>query len=348
MSSLAEFRLLAVLLLGINLAQAAEPRYDSTMDTLGRPATTAEVAAWDIDVRPDFTGLPPGSGSVADGEAVWLDQCVACHGDFGDSNEYFSPLVLGNVTEEDMASGHVASLLDPTAVRTTMMKVATISTLWDYINRAMPWTAPKSLTTDEVYAVLAYLLSLAYIVEDDFVLSQGNIAEVQARLPNRNGMSRDHGLWSVAGKGDVQGSACTRGCDVSVEVTSFIPEYARDAHGNLRDQHRLVGPVRGQQTVAVAVVEAEPVAADPVARDLLASGGCLACHQFDRKLIGPSFGDVAARYAAREDAMAYLVKKISNGGSGVWGTLPMPPAPLDEDEISRIAAWLVAGADAND
>ena len=174
--------------------------YPQAVDSLGRPATAAEVRAWDIDVRPDFQGLPPGRGSVEQGEALWLERCANCHGDFGDSNEMFAPIVLGNVTEADIESGQVAALTDPASVRTTFMKIATLSTLWDYINRAMPWNAPKSLTTDEVYAVVAYLLNLAYVVDYDFVLSDQNIAQVQQRMPNRNGMTRDHGLWSVNGQ----------------------------------------------------------------------------------------------------------------------------------------------------
>ena len=72
------------------------------------------------------------------GEALWLERCANCHGDFGDSNEMFAPIVLGNVTEADIESGQVAALTDPASVRTTFMKIATLSTLWDYINRAMP------------------------------------------------------------------------------------------------------------------------------------------------------------------------------------------------------------------
>ena len=185
---------------------------------LGRPATESEIAAWDIDVRPDFVGLPPGRGDVWAGEEIWLAQCASCHGDFGDSNEIFAPLVLGNITEEDIATGRVASLTDPAVTRTTLMKVPTLSTLWDYIYRAMPWNTPKSLTPDEVYALVAYLLNLGYVVDDDFVLSDTNMAEIQARMPNRNGMSLDHGLWSVSGTPDVSGSSCTAECDVAVGV----------------------------------------------------------------------------------------------------------------------------------
>jgi cytochrome c len=141
---------------------------------VGREATTKEVAKWDIDVRPDFKGLPAGSGSVAKGQEIWEAKCAQCHGVFGESNEVFSPLV-GGTTAQDVKTGRVANLArEDYPGRTTMMKVATVSTLWDYINRAMPWTAPKSLTTEEVYAVTAFLLNLANVVPDNYVLSDKN------------------------------------------------------------------------------------------------------------------------------------------------------------------------------
>jgi cytochrome c len=162
---------------------------------VGRPATVKEVAAWDIDVRPDFKGLPAGSGSVAQGQDLWEAKCASCHGVFGESNEVFSPLV-GGTTKDDIKTGNVANLKRADFPgRTTMMKVATVSTLWDYINRAMPWTAPKSLKPDEVYAVTAYLLSLADVVPENYVLTDKNIAEAQKRMPNRNGMTTKHAMW---------------------------------------------------------------------------------------------------------------------------------------------------------
>ena len=145
---------------------------------IGRAAPPAEIAAWDIDVRPDFKGLPPGSGSVAKGQKVWDEKCASCHGTFGESNEVFTPLV-GGTTAEDIRTGRVKSLATGGVARTTLMKLSSISTLWDYVNRAMPWNAPRSLTTDEVYAVVAYMLHLGDILPESFVLSDRNIAEVQ-------------------------------------------------------------------------------------------------------------------------------------------------------------------------
>lgn len=317
--------------------------YLQALDSLGRPATAAEVRAWDIDVRPDFQGLPPGRGSVEQGEALWLERCANCHGDFGDSNEMFAPIVLGNVTEADIESGQVAALTDPASVRTTFMKVATLSTLWDYINRAMPWNAPKSLTTDEVYAVVAYLLNLAYVVDYDFVLSDQNIAQVQQRMPNRNGMTRDHGLWSVNGTADVVGSSCMVDCPADITITSSIPEYAMDAHGNLRDQMRDYSPFPGIQTVAEAVTASPGTGSleqqgAPI--DLMRNSGCLGCHQMDRPLVGPAFTAIRARYEGQQ-ASELLVAKITGGGQGVWGSAAMPPMPqLDRDAVMTMVRWL--------
>jgi len=204
---------------------------------IGRAATSAEVAAWDIDVRPDFKGLPPGSGSVAQGQKVWEAKCESCHGTFGESNEVFTPIV-GGTTADDIRTGHVKSLSNPEVQRTTLMKLATLSTLWDYIRRAMPWNAPKSLTTDEVYAVTAYILNLGDILPGDFVLDDRNMAQVQARLPNRNGLTRDHGLWDVHAKADVANVACMKDCTKAVRITSAFPEGAKGSHGDLASQYR--------------------------------------------------------------------------------------------------------------
>ncbi len=227
---------------------------------IGRPATPAEVKAWDIDVRPDFKGLPAGKGSVVQGEKIWEAQCAGCHGSFGESNEVFTP-IAGNTTAKDIEAGKVASLLPGanTPQRTTLMKLSSLSTLWDYVNRAMPWTAPKSLSSDEVYAVTAYMLNLGNIVPADFTLSDQNIREVQKRLPNRDGKTTAHAMWpgkELGGrpKPDVQGSACMKNCKADPKVASFLPAHARDAHGNLAEQSREFGGMRGADTTKPSIV----------------------------------------------------------------------------------------------
>ncbi len=314
---------------------------------VGRPATPAEIKAWDIDVRPDFQGLPKGSGSVADGQKIWDAKCAMCHGDFGDSNEVFPP-VAGGTTQEDIAAGRVASLRNPEQVRTTLMKVPTVSTLWDYIHRAMPWNAPKSLSVDDVYAVLAYLLNLGAIVPDDYVLSDANIAAVQQRMPNRNGMVRAPGLWDVHGKPDVVSVACMHACPVQGAVISSLPDRAQGSHGDLADQNRTWGPVRGQGNATDAGV-AKPAggaaAQDAKIAALAERSGCLACHGLTSKIVGPAFSDVAARYHGDAAADAKLVAKVKAGGAGTWGAVPMPAqTQVSDADVHALVQWVLGGA----
>lgn len=363
----------ALALGGASAAVAAE----SSFPGIGRAALPAEVQAWDIDVRPDFKGLPKGSGTVDEGMDVWETSCASCHGSFGESNSVFTPLV-GGTTVKDIETGRVASLTSPTQpARTTLMKVPTVSTLWDYIHRAMPWDNPKSLEPDQVYAVLAYLLNLAEIVPADFTLSDQTIAQVQERMPNRNGMVFWEAMWNVNGKPDVQNTACMKDCDVSAQPSSRLPDFARDAHGDLAAQMRIVGPVRGvnthepalQGTVqdnAVKVREyarstlkstagaaaegtgqgaAASFAEAAKAAELAQANGCMACHARDKKVLGPSFLDISQKYAGQETALKTLAVKLKNGGSGVWGPVPMPANPqINDADAKLMLEWILAGA----
>ena len=295
---------------------------------VGRPATPAEVKAWDIDVRPDFKGLPKGSGSVDQGQTLFEEKCATCHGTFGESNEVFTPLV-GGTSKDDMTTGRVKGLSSgELPQRTTFTKVATISTVFDYIQRAMPWTAPKSLKPNDVYAILAYLLNLSEMVPADFVLSDKNIGDVQKLLPNRNGMTTDHGLWPGAsaakggigngGKPDTQNKACMKNCKPEVLIGSTLPEYARTAHGELRDQNRSFGPVRGTQTLGP---EAAKKAADAGTLELATKSGCMACHGVKSKIVGPGYGQ------------------------GVWGSVPMPPnSHVKDEDLKTLVQWILSGS----
>lgn len=340
-------------------AWSAHAQHAKSFPGVGREATPAEVAAWNIDVRPDFQGLPKGSGSVAKGQEVWESRCAACHGIFAESNEVFTPLV-GGTTPEDIKTGHVANLKRTDfPARTTLMKVSTVSTLFDYINRAMPWNAPKSLKTDEVYAVTAYLLNMGGILPDNFVMSDKNIAEVQARMPNRNGMTTDHAMWpgkefKGAAKPDVKAVACMSNCPVEGKVASMLPDFARNQHGNLAEQNRLVGAQHGADTTrpegargskqaaaATTVAQGGGSGESKAPMDLLQKNTCTACHSVDHKLVGPAFKDVAAKYPGKAE---YLAGKIRSGGMGIWGSIPMPPQSLSDADAKRISEWLASGA----
>lgn len=250
------FRTAVFVLVGIGIT-CGNANAQAAYQGIGRSAAPAEINAWNIDVRSDFKGLPKGKGTVAQGEKLWEAKCASCHGVFGESNSVFNP-IIGGTKQADIESGHVATLREDYPGRTTMMKLSSLSTLWDYINRAMPWNAPKTLTTDEVYAATAYILNLADVVPADFTLSDVNMGEVQQRLPNRKGMTTNHAMWpggefkdqtSAPIKPDVQGSSCLKNCGAEPKVVSRMPDFARDAHGNLAEQNRLVGAQRGVVTI---------------------------------------------------------------------------------------------------
>jgi cytochrome c len=135
---------------------------------LGRRATPAEIAAWDIDVRPDGTGLPDGKGTVAQGEVVFTERCASCHGDFGEGRGRWPVL-----------AGGFDTLTAERPVKTIGSYWPYLSTVFDYVRRAMPFGDARSLTDDEVYALTAYLLYLNDIVTDEeFELSRQNFTSI--------------------------------------------------------------------------------------------------------------------------------------------------------------------------
>ena len=343
--------------LSIQLANAQTAQGSAKFPGIGRNATPAEVLAWDIDVRPDFKGLPKGSGSVEQGQVIWEAKCASCHGVFGESNEIFTP-IAGGTTTDDIKTGKVASLGDrKQPQRTTLMKVPTVSTLWDYIYRAMPWNAPRSLTPDDTYALVAFILSLGEIVPDDFVLSNTNIAEVQKKMPNRNGMTRNHGFWSINGKPDVNGSSCMNNCVKFVQIGSTLPDFARNAHGNIAEQNRLYGPYRGSDSTKPPIDKLPGSAGEGLAHAadthaattkgpaaLFKNENCSACHAPNAKLVGPSIADITSKYKGQSGAQEKLMAKVKSGGSGVWGAIPMPPqAQLSDEDRSILVRWMLTG-----
>lgn len=310
---------------------------------LGRAATSAEIAAWDIDVRPDGHGVRRGRGSVAQGQVIYDAKCAACHGTFGESNLYM--VIAGGVRPEDLPAGRASGLLAADVVRTLGTKLNHATTLWDYIYRAMPWAAPQSLTVDETYAVTAYVLHLNDIVPADFVLDDRNLLTL--KMPNRNGLTRRHGLGRVDGTPDVQGSRCRQDCGPAPAVTSRLPDYALNQHGQLREQFRPVGPfgaIDSARFEAQAVARTtEPPAAG--AREIVARRACTTCHGVDHKIVGPAFVDVGARYRTQPNAVDVLMQRIRQGTVGAWGSVPMPAQPaIHDDELQAVARWLAAGA----
>jgi mono/diheme cytochrome c family protein len=158
----------------IVLVAVAGYTYGGAQETpnLGRPATPAEIAGWDISIPPDGTGLPPGSGTPEQGAVVYAQKCQACHGEKGAGKP------------NDQLVGGQGTLASASPVRTIGSYWPYATTVFDYVRRAMPYTQPQSLTNDEVYAVTAYLLHLNGIIGAQDVMNAQTLPQV--RMPNRD------------------------------------------------------------------------------------------------------------------------------------------------------------------
>jgi mono/diheme cytochrome c family protein len=180
------FAALTVMVLGVQVHAQTPSHYG-----IGRTATDAEIAGWNIDVGRNGGNLPPGSGSVAHGREVFEQQCAACHGAKGD----------GGVG--DRLVGGQGTIATPHPVRTVGSYWPYATTLFDYIRRAMPQNAPESLGNDDVYAVSAYILHLNGLIPADTTLDAGALRAI--KMPNRN-------MFVGDSRPDVKNPACVTDC----------------------------------------------------------------------------------------------------------------------------------------
>jgi S-disulfanyl-L-cysteine oxidoreductase SoxD len=140
---------------------------------LGQPVSPQDLAAWDISIGPDGASLPPGSGTPQQGERVYAAKCVGCHGERGAGKP------------NDQLVGGIGSLTGDQPVKTVGSFWPFATTLFDYVRRAMPLNAPKSLSNDEVYAVAAYILALNGVISADDTMNAETLPLV--KMPNRGG-----------------------------------------------------------------------------------------------------------------------------------------------------------------
>ena len=199
MLGLVKFLLLTMISLSINFSSHAENRKYN----IGKLATKTEVAGWDIDVRPDGVGAPKGSGNAIDGEEIYVNRCAACHGDFGEGVDRWPALVGGD--------GTLASH-DPE--KTTGSYWPYASTIFDYVYRSMPFGEAQTLTHDETYKIVAYLLNMNEIIDENFVLSEKNIGKI--KMPNANGFSLPDPRPDVTKY--KEGQPCMKNCNVPVKI----------------------------------------------------------------------------------------------------------------------------------
>ncbi len=170
---------------------AMVPASAQTPYGIGRLATPAEIAGWNIDIDRDGHNLPPGSGTVAHGREVFAEQCAACHGAQGEGG-------IG-----DRLVGGQGTLASARPIKTVGSYWPYAPTLFDYIRRAMPQNAPQSLSDDDVYAVSAYVLSLNGVLPADAALDAKTLPAI--KMPNREMFSDDP-------RPDVKNPACMKDC----------------------------------------------------------------------------------------------------------------------------------------
>jgi S-disulfanyl-L-cysteine oxidoreductase SoxD len=176
MSTLRVTLLPVVLVMGIlmNAAFAAGPN-------LGKPISAADAAGWDIDVEPSGAGLPPGSGTSDQGASIFVDQCAACHGEGGRG--------ASTTSSGAPAAPPVVSDQKRVGINDTTTTIANYwpysTTLFDYIRRSMPWTSPRSLNDDQVYALTAYILAQNKLIDPNETINAQSLPKV--RMPNRDG-----------------------------------------------------------------------------------------------------------------------------------------------------------------
>jgi cytochrome c5 len=215
----------------------------------GKDASTAEIAGWDIDVRPDGMGLPPGSATAEDGEMLYEDQCAVCHGSFGEG-----------VGRYPVLAGGEGTLSEPRPERTIGSFWPYASTVWDYIHRAMPYTEPESLTDEEVYAITAYVLYLNDLVEYDFELTQENLASIE--MPNQDGFYLDD-------RPDVVSERCMNDCKdpASINITSEPPPADNTELPAVEPETVAASPGRSTYEQACALCHAAGIGEAPIPGD---------------------------------------------------------------------------------
>ena len=281
-----------------------DPLPETQSYELGRKARAEEVLSWDIDVRADGSGLPEGSGDVWTGEEVFAENCAACHGDFGEAIGRWPVLAGGHET-----------LIEENPVKTIGSYWPYLSTVYDYVYRAMPFGYSQSLSHDDVYAITAYLLYLNDLVDDDFELNYENFKSV--RLPNENNFYLDDRATTEHVAFAVQ--PCMSNCKAEVEITA---------------RARIVDVTPDEEQFEItALVGTSSVASPGDAKALLVDAGekvfrkCKSCHAIGagaKMKSGPHLTEIIGRKMGSATGFGYSSAFTSAAQEGrVWDEAAM-------------------------
>ncbi|ETA50375.2 MFS transporter [Rhodobacteraceae bacterium PD-2] len=310
------------------VAAAQADEATGTRFGIGRAALPEEIAAWDLDVSPDGTGLPEGSGDALTGEPLFEEACAVCHGSFAEGVDNWPKLAGGDGT-----------LADEDPLKTVGSFWPYTSTVWDYVHRSMPFGNAQSLSVDDTYAIVAYILYSNDLIGDDFVLDQDTLPAFE--LPNAQGFVVDD--RPEAEYGQWRAEPCMTDCKDSVEITmratvlDVTPEESGEAPSSMTHSPdaATAAPVAEPEEQAEAAA-AEPVqAADAAGQeaaapaqeaaldmDLVETGErvfrkCQACHKTDGgKAAGPHLDGVFGREIGSVEGFKYSGTMAGMGG--VW------------------------------
>lgn len=292
---------------------------------LGRAALPEEIAAWNKDVRPDGVGLPVGSGDAIVGEEVFAEKCAACHGDFAEGIDNWPKL-----------AGGMGTLNRKDPLKTVGSYWPHVSTLFDYINRSMPFGAAQTLEPDEVYGIVAYILFSNDLIEDDYVMSNENLASFE--LPNANGFFVDDRATTEYAQ--FSAPACMENCKDDVKITMHAT-VLDVTPGDPTDGAGAPAGASGEGSTAAPAAEpaAEPekkaeeaapaaevvvAAADPA---MIAAGEkvfkkCAACHKVGdgaKNSAGPMLNGIVGRPMGTVDGFKYSADMVAAGADGmIW------------------------------
>jgi len=317
----------------------------------GRTPTANEIKAWDVDSRPDGEGLPDGEGTVEQGDELYEAQCAVCHGEFGGGGKGYPQLAGGNQDKDE--NGVVKTLKNQRGYGKTDAPKRTIGTYWPYattlytyIRDAMPYAHPKSLTDDEVYAIVAYLLAQNEIeidgqeMDDDFVLNKEKLKKVV--LPNVNGFYPDvkgpkgpenvKAFFADRAKNIGMGKRCMKDCKDPGGLDGKTPAGLVKIKYEMKD---VVPPYAYAKDLP-----AEKEGGSVSKAEKLYDASCKLCHGTDT-MGAPKVGDASAWKAVMEKGMDKVLVNAIKGTGG------MPPkggnADLSDADIKAIVEYM-AGA----
>ncbi|MGV6804461.1 MAG: c-type cytochrome [Ruegeria sp.] len=302
---------------GVGMSQPA-PTHEGAYG-LGREALSEEIAAWDVDVLPDGRGLPEGSGDVFTGEEVFAEKCAACHGDFAEGVDNWPVL-----------AGGFDTLADKDPVKTVGSYWPHLSTVWDYVHRSMPFGEAGTLTPDETYAIVAYILYSNDLVDDEFELNQDNLATFE--MHNREGFIVDdrpeleYSEWRT--------EPCMENCKDSVAITMRATFLDVTPEGGGESVMNHAGTSDTPTFTAASAPAEEPTTGDATAEvstgadpELIAAGKkvfkkCTACHAVGegaKNKTGPELNGLIGREFGSVEGFKYSsVFKDAHEEGRVW------------------------------